>query len=250
MVQEYKIVNVSSASSGANAVVANRVFSLWDDTLDTPAAVAMCEYLKVEKSAFKYRAYAAGTRGVRTLTIGTPVVGDEYKIVVTSTQSSTGQIAKRTYRAVAGVSPTATTVGDAIRLAITNDANAHVAGSGTTTLILTAALDWEAFTVYIEKGGAAGTTQANTTPGVTANGKYAQLVAQGHTSGAQSTGTYDAWEFVYGTLVKDKGDTTRYQMTKRTYYVNVLVGTNANYAQARTDIAAALSIGDESTDIS
>ncbi len=241
------IVNEAfSASSGANATVVNRVLSLWNNNLSTPALERICEFNKVEGIKFKYTAYNAGTASVTTFTpAGSPTALDNFVLKVMATNSVTGKLETRRYRYVAITGDTATTLNDGIRAAIARDGNARIVGSGTSTLILTSAAGWEVADCRFEK---AQTVMARvlTTPGVCSKGTPAHVTAQGAQAGVAGA-TYSLYEFLYGDLIQDGGQTVRNQATYLKYYVNIA---GSNGTQATTDIAAALSIGDETTDLS
>lgn len=91
--------------------------------------------------SYKKESFRAKVEQAYTLTPGTPVAGNEYRIIVLEKSDKeilTYRQAKRTYSVVAVSGETATTLGDKFRTKINNDAASVVIASGTTTLILTA----------------------------------------------------------------------------------------------------------------
>jgi hypothetical protein len=152
------------------------ITKLADGNWYSSIAFSLNEIVKYQKIA-----YNAGTAQVTTITPSLPATqkkGDVYRLKIIDLTAGTANVMRKNYEVVhTGTDFTTTTICDAFRTAIAADADmtGYITGSGTTTLILTAAKD-KAFAVATDELMAAFTV-ALTTKMIPAIGTLAKVQA-------------------------------------------------------------------------
>lgn len=178
--QGYIATNTIQAS-GADLALTNRVISygnplvpicLFNDLVASSVTTGVAEQLQVTTLTPVAAANSTYTFYINQVD---PATGNNYVGQYSYTTAASGD--------------TATTICDYFRTLIAADQNLHVAGSGTTTLILTAETGYASFIVTLTSLGG-GLTQSTGTTGIQAVGTTAALQAQGITEGISSSATY------------------------------------------------------------